>query len=454
MRNKDYIKEINKEIDSHKNYEQISSKLQFKDNERVFNMKNRKLCAILCCSAAAVVLVGGVGLGVGLGLSQNKEGTPTSLVKMSVNPELSMVLDENNVVLSISGDNEEGKMLLVDEKVVGKEVDEAIEYIINIENETGYLVSGEFVSEPNKITIQISVNDENIKNSLNEVINKAIETTCDKLHIKETVEWAEDITHQNLVELAMKADPTLTSEEASKLTNEQLLDIIKLYQIETAEIYSVELEELYNQIKDYELQFTETEFVNETIKSLGEIYEHFTSSLQSSINVLQGRIDDVNEIRYNTFVAPNSDYQKQIDEVKAKKEEVITVRNEIGNTEESAIRDSKIAILDTKIAAYQACLEALENIKNSCLVSIDLYIQSLQSAIDSINSIIASLPSQDEVEATLKEKTVELEKKLNEAKTNFFTKFEKEYGEDIANAKQKALEYKESLKEKVSEARN
>ena len=454
MRNKDYIKEINKEIDSHKNYEQISSKLQFKDKERVFNMKNRKLCAILCCSAAAVVLVGGVGLGVGLGLSQKKEGTPTSLVKMSVNPELSMVLDENNVVLSISGDNEEGKMLLVDEKVVGKEVDEAIEYIINIENETGYLVSGEFVSEPNKITIQISVNDENIKNSLNEVINKAIETTCDKLHIQETVEWAEDITHQNLVELAMKADPTLTSEEASKLTNEQLLDIIKLYQIETAEIYSVELEELYNQIKDYELQFTETEFVNETIKSLGEIYEIFTSPLQSSINVLQGRIDAVNNIRYNTFVAPTSDYQKQIDEVKAKKEEVITVRNEIANTEEDEIRDTKIAILDTKIAAYQACLEALENIKNSCLASIDLYIQSLQSAIDTINSIIASLPSQDEVEATLKEKTVELEKKLNEAKTNFFTKFEDKYGEDIANAKQKALEYKELLKEKVSEARN
>ncbi len=454
MRNKDYIKEINKEIDSHKNYEQISSKLQFKDKERVFTMKNRKLCAILCCSAAAVVLVGGVGLGVGLGLSQNKEGTPTSLVKMSVNPELSMVLDENNVVLSISGDNEEGKMILVDEKVVGKEVDEAIEYIINIENETGYLVSGEFVSEPNKITIQISVNDENIKNSLNEVINKAIETTCDKLHIQETVEWAEDFTHQNLVELAMKADPTLTSEEANKLTNEQLLDIIKLYQIETAEIYSVELEELYNQIKDYELQFTETEFVNETIKSLGEIYEIFTSTLQSSVNVLQGRIDDVNNIRYNTFVAPTSDYQKQIDEVKAKKEEVITVRNEIANTEEDAIRDSKIAILDTKIAAYQTCLDALDYIKKSCLDSIDLYIQSLQSAIDTINSLIASLPSQDEVEATLKEKTVELEKKLNEAKTNFFTKFENEYGEDIANAKQKALEYKESLKEKVSEARN
>ena len=453
MRNKDYIKEINKEIDSHKNYEQISSKLQFKDKERVFNMKNRKLCAILCCSAAAVVLVGGVGLGVGL-LSQNKEGTPTSLVKMSVNPELSMVLDENNVVLSISGDNEDGKMLLVDEKVVGKEVDEAIEYIINIENETGYLVSGEFVSEPNKITIQISVNDENIKNSLNEVINKAIETTCDKLHIQETVEWAEDITHQNLIELAMKADPTLTSEEASKLTNEQLLDIIKLYQIETAEIYSVELEELYNQIKDYELQFTETEFVNETIKSLGEIYKVFTYPLQSSIDVLQCRIDAVNNIRYNTFVATTSDYQKQIDEVNAKKEEVIAVRNEIANTEEDAIRDSKIAILDTKIAAYQACLEALENIKNSCLASIDLYIQSLQSAIDSINSIISALPSQDEVEATLKEKTVELEKKLNEAKANFFTKFENEYGEDIANAKQKALEYKESLKEKVSEARN
>ncbi|MCI7527157.1 MAG: hypothetical protein MSA65_02440 [Mollicutes bacterium] len=454
MRNKDYIKEINKEIDSHKNYEQISSKLQFKDQERVFNMKNRKLCAILCCSAAAVVLVGGVGLGVGLGLSQNKEGTPTSLVKMSVNPELSMVLDENNVVLSISGDNEEGKMLLVDEKVVGKEVDEAIEYIINIENETGYLVSGEFVSEPNKITIQISVNDENIKNSLNEVINKAIETTCDKLHIKETVEWAEDITHQNLVELAMKADPTLTSEEASKLTNEQLLDIIKLYQIETAEIYSVELEELYNQIKDYELQFTETEFVNETIESLGEIYKGFTSKLQSSIDDLQDRIDYVNDIRYKTFVAPTSDYQKQIGEVNAKKEEVIAVRNEIANTEEDAIRKSKIAILNTKIAAYQTCLDALDYIKKSCLDSIDLYIQSLQSAIDSINDLIASLPSQDEVEATLKEKTVELEKKLNEAKTNFFTKFENEYGEDIANAKQKALEYKESLKEKVSEARN
>ncbi|MDY3761382.1 MAG: hypothetical protein SO106_00120, partial [Candidatus Onthovivens sp.] len=78
-----------------------------------------------------------------------------------VNPELSLVLDEFIVVLSFSGVNFEGILLLVDENVVGKEVDEVIEYIINIENETGYLVSGEFVSEPklNKITIQISVND-------------------------------------------------------------------------------------------------------------------------------------------------------------------------------------------------------------------------------------------------------------------------------------------------------
>ncbi|MDY2724038.1 MAG: hypothetical protein SOV25_00360, partial [Candidatus Onthovivens sp.] len=184
------------------------------------------------------------------------------------------------------------------------------------------------------------------------------------------------------------------------------------------------------------------------------IYKVFTFTLQSSINVLQGRIDDVNNIRYNTFVAPTSDYQKQIDKVNAKKEEVIEVRNEIANTEENDIRDLKIDILNTKIDAYEDCLVVLENIKNSCLASIKIYIDSLQSLIVSINKLIASLPSQDEVEATLKEKTVELEKKLNEAKTNFFTKFEDKYGKDIANAKQKALEYKESLKEKVSEARN
>ncbi len=455
MNKKKYVEEINKEIDKNKNYQSISSKLNFKEENKkgVFYMKNKKLIAGLCGGCAAAVVVAGVGIGVVYGLDSKKEGTPTSLVKMSVNPELTMVLDENNTVLSISGDNDEGKMIIADEEIVGKDVDEAIEYIIKLENETGYLVSGEFVSEPNKITIQISVNDENIKNTLTNVINEAITTTCDKLHIEETISWAKDFTRQNLVDLALKVDPTLTEEDAAKLTNEQLLDIIKLYQIETASIYTCEIEELYNQVKGYEIQFAETEFVKDAVSSLGGLYDLIANTLQSSIITLQNKIDSINNFRYATFVDPTSDYQVQMDELKAKKEEVIAVRNEVANTEESALRDQKLLILDAKIAAYESCYQALESIKASCLANLDSYAASLQSAIDSINDIIVSLPTKDEVEATLQSKASELDAKLNEVKTSFFNEFEKEYKDDIVEAKNKAIEYKESLKQKVSEAR-
>ena len=72
----------------------------------------------------------------------NTDSSKLAMVKMNLNPSISFVVDGDNKVVSVTGENNEGKMIIAGEEIVGKDLAEAIEIILTIENETGYLVSG------------------------------------------------------------------------------------------------------------------------------------------------------------------------------------------------------------------------------------------------------------------------------------------------------------------------
>lgn len=72
-----------------------------------------------------------------------KEETSTAVafVTIDINPSIEITLDENGVVASVYGANEDGQILLYGEMdaLVGKQYEEAVDYITNLAVELGYL---------------------------------------------------------------------------------------------------------------------------------------------------------------------------------------------------------------------------------------------------------------------------------------------------------------------------
>ncbi len=96
----------------------------------------QKIAIILCL---ALVLVLGLTL-VACNKDSEKEATAQSFVSLDINPEINLTLDKNNKVISVSGANEDGQVLLYGEKgIIGVDVETAVGNIVNLAIKYGYL---------------------------------------------------------------------------------------------------------------------------------------------------------------------------------------------------------------------------------------------------------------------------------------------------------------------------
>ena len=71
----------------------------------------------------------------------------TSFVCIDVNPSIELVLDQNNVVMSATGANKDGKVLLFEENgIVDAELDVAVSNIASLALKYGYVEDGSNVN--------------------------------------------------------------------------------------------------------------------------------------------------------------------------------------------------------------------------------------------------------------------------------------------------------------------
>ena len=93
-----------------------------------------------------------------------------SFVSLDINPEISLTVDENELVVSVYGENEDGQVLLYEESanIVGKDIETAIDKIVSLAVEYGYL------DEENKVvgTTVSSADDDKVEALLNKVNGK------------------------------------------------------------------------------------------------------------------------------------------------------------------------------------------------------------------------------------------------------------------------------------------
>lgn len=451
---KKFKKRINDSIDTKNSYSKISSILQFQEekNKEISVMKNKKLVYGLTAGCACAVIVG-VGLGVGLGLKENnKFGTATSMVTMELNPSISMVLDENNKVLSVKGNNNEGKIIIANENFVGLPLDQAVNKVITIESECGYLINGKIETDQNHLNFEINVDDEVIKETIKNCIDMSVKSTCENLHIDQSMSYINSMSKEALIEMVVYMDPTLTKEDCANMTYKELLSRVAIYHLDTAEFYSVELENLYNQSKNYEIKFAESDFNKNVIASLGTVYNSVVSSLNLINESLKNSTVALESANYKAFVDEESSYQKTYKSFLESKKEVIELKNKLANYE---ISETDKAIIKAKLIdkerALDILIKSLEEIKNGADYTLKLYKETIEGVVEQIDKTLKSLPDQNSVEKALSEKSKELENKLNDAKKDIYKNFEDKYGSDIKKAKDNALQYKNELKAKLQE---
>ncbi len=76
------------------------------------------------------------------------DGTAASYVNLDINPEISLTVDEDGVVLTAVGDNEDGQVLLYGEEgIVGASIESAVDKIVELASEMGYITEDGSVME-------------------------------------------------------------------------------------------------------------------------------------------------------------------------------------------------------------------------------------------------------------------------------------------------------------------
>lgn len=441
---KSLTKYLNDKLSHNECYSEVVEKanLQKKYKENVFYMKKSFLKIALPCILGLCLIVGVV-LGITLSKKNVEKSEPTAVVQMDVNPSVSFVVDNNGKVVSIYGENDEGKMILTGETFTGLKLEVAIEKILNEESKTGYIVniSG---TDSQKISFNIECETVAISDELEAKIRDSVEKTCEKLKIKEKIEIAKTQTKEALVKRAMELDPTLTEEAANAKSIQELVSYIMGCQIEKINIPTKELENLYNQVKMEKINIVEREETKKVIDTLDSTYQKIIAKYDDLYKKLGETNKTLDELYYEYFIKETSDYQKALKYLQEQKAALLKFKNELAEMDDSnLLKPAKQAQLTVYVNAVAYAEEGLESAKKIALSILETTKNTINSIMEEMDKVKAELP--EEIKTSLTAHLTDVETKVNEAKDNAFKTFEEEYKEDLTKALAAVEAYKAQL---------
>lgn len=380
----------------------------------------------------------------------NKEAQATTRMTAEINPQIEFMLDKNNKVVSVTGLNEEGELIISGEAFVGLTAEDAIELFVEISNDSGYLLKGSAYVSTNKLSV--SVSGKGAEELFNKVNDKAQEK-FQELGLTASVEKLNALGVDALRKLVLECDPTLTEEDVKKMNEEELIKVLNEARKETQELIGVAVKDAYYKAKEYEVKLAENEklkeIVNNFSQSLTEAEKMFTNMYVTSLESLNEARKNLNDTYFNLFVAENSGYQTALRNVLEKKQEVLELRKEVAELPDGNEKDLKVAALETA----ESVLKGFEDALNKAKQTAENTIATLQSVIDSAetavenayNSVITIMPT---LKTTVNESAANLDKAINQAKDKAFENFEKAHKTVIEAHNEKMENYRDQIKGK------
>ncbi len=104
-----------------------------------------------------------------------EEGCVTRMT-VDINPSVEFMIDDQNKIVSVTALNDDGSILIVGEAFVGKTPEEAVEMMVTLASDTGYLVQGNAEVAENTVKISISGDSKYAEQLQKSIADKANET--------------------------------------------------------------------------------------------------------------------------------------------------------------------------------------------------------------------------------------------------------------------------------------
>lgn len=184
------------------------------------------------------VTIGAIALAIGVSTLYLKEKA-VSYVKISINPDIQLALDNNDEVVDVVAINDDADVLLSDLDLVGLTLEEATDKIIDESVETGFI---DELSETNTILVEAVNEDEEKRLFLESAVVKKVKANIEEKGIKSIL-------------AAVKLDETLKTEaEELGVSNGKMLLIATAVSI-NSELVKADLAELT--IKDIQAEIKE-----------------------------------------------------------------------------------------------------------------------------------------------------------------------------------------------------
>ena len=375
-----------------------------------------------------------------------EEGSVTRMT-VDINPSVEFMIDDQNKIVSVTALNDDGSILIVGEAFVGKTPEEAIEMMVTLASDTGYLVQGNAEASENTVKISVS-GDSKYAEQLKKDITEKANDTLKALDINGTVEKVEALKIDALRQMALSTS-LYTEEEISTMDEDQLYKVISAGRIETALLLTEEMRSAYYSAKEYKISFAEREETARIIKELGGLYNLTHTAYKTALDVYSTAITELDNFRYEMLVSPESEYQKSLTELREAKIELLKQKNYTAslnvNGEEYA---SATVTLQLTEENYNKMLAAYEKIGTDLNAALETLIANLRQAESKLTELEDTLFDEN-IEAKLQEKASEIEASLNAAKDGFFAEFESAHAEDIAAIEETLLAKKQQLKSEI-----
>lgn len=383
---------------------------------------------IAACGMSLALAAGTCALLAGCG---GGDGEAAARMQVDINPSVEFILDADDKVLSVTALNDDGALIVAGEAFVGKTAEDAVELMASISTDAGYLVKGELSAGQDEITISIT-GDEEAAQKLYEDVKAGVDAFLEKSGIDAAVERGEALKLDALRALVQEADPTLSDEEVAAMTEEQLLNALKISRIETAQLLTEELRDAYNTAKEYDFRFAERQATKSVIEGLGSAYESFLNGYAAALDSYQKAIQAVEQARYDYLVDAGSDYQKILAEVREQKDKVLEQRKEAAELPEGAAKEAAKAALAAEEAILETKEAALELAGDAANASFDLALSAMKTVENALTELEKTFP--EEITTALTENAQKAQDAMNAAKNEAFAKFEEAHKEDIEQA--------------------
>jgi len=262
------------------------------------------------------------------------------------------------------------------------------------------------------------------------------------------VEKAEALNMEMLKELALSTS-LYTEEEIAEMTEEQLYKVVSAGRVETALLLTEEMRRAYYSAKESKISFAEREETAKIIEGLGGLYAITHTAYKAALDVYSKAITELDTLRYETLVSPESEYQKSLTALREAKVELLKQKNYTASLEVNGEEYASATVtLQLSEENYEKALAAYEQLGTQANAALSALITALQQAQEKLRQLEDTLFDAN-IKEKLQQKASEIEASLNTAKDAFFTEFETAHADDMKAIEDTLLAKKQQLRDGI-----